>query len=235
MRIVKVGLLFAMLVGSCGLYASSPAGATASAGQNSQQFAGYTFSTPAEVRVQAQFVVPKINCGSNDGGIMATVQILTTGGFTAEVAANVFMQCNNGSPTYFAEAFDRAGQMPVSPGDSLVLRAQVNPANSVGELVASVDDLTTGTNWGTGTLSFHSAVASTAWIASEVDGLVAGTIPNFGKIQWVKASVNGSALGSINPESLQLIEHPNHPKVLVSTAALSSSGRSFKNVWVNGG
>jgi hypothetical protein len=50
-------------------------------------------------------------------------------------------------------------------------------------------------------------------------------------LQWTNVELDGSSLHSFNPNSYELIVHPNHPKPAVFTTPLSSSGDSFKNVW----
>jgi hypothetical protein len=57
-------------------------------------------------------------------------------------------------------------------------------------------------------------------------------VADFGKVNWVHVTLDGSPLGSDNIQGYDMVTHPNHPKPLVFTSPLSPSGESFTNTWV---
>ena len=116
----------------------------------------------------------------------------------------------------------------VNPGDTLELGLKTDPATpKIGD-IAVLDDVTTGQIYKrTGPLQGP----------SEAILAVAGAvlIPDFGTVSWTDVTLNGQTLASYNPTGNNLIEHPNHPKVLVRTTTILAGGKGFENRWTNGG
>ena len=118
--------------------------------------------------------------------------------------------------------------MTISAGDKVVLSASL--VASPFRQSTTVKDLTTGVTYGqASTVDPIKAVNVFGGARSLGD-----SIADFGTIEWVNATFEGSSLGSANPEGLNMINNPGHPKLLVGTSALSPSGSSFKNIWVRG-
>jgi hypothetical protein len=97
----------------------------------------------------------------------------------------------------------------------------------VGDL-AVLDDVTTGQIYKlTGPLQGPSQLC--VCVAGAV------SIPDFVTLSWTDVTLDGQTVASYGPTAYNLIEHPNHPKLLVRTMAIPVGSPSFENRWVTGG
>jgi hypothetical protein len=235
LRVVGVASLI-----SVGLTTELSGAAGASQERGSEGFAGYAANVSDQVTVvQAQLRVPPINCAGLVGtAFRPHVEIvgLTSTLAAAEVYAEINEVCtSNGNTIYQALALagDTSGgfAMTISPGDLVILRAVDDPGTGVQGQRATVEDRTTGVAM---TLrSAHSVVTpQSVWVGvgRYISGSIVGPVPNFGTLVWVKASVDGSALGSFSPQAYHMVDNGSG-QPLISTSPFSSSGGSFRNTW----
>jgi Peptidase A4 family len=227
MTIRRLILSVAILaVGLAGL--SSAAAATEPGG--SVQFAGYVATVPAaaSLTAEATLTVPMLNCAETLGSFdPASVgpSVEVTGG-KSETLADIIASCNGDDPVYRGVAIFLTTKVAIHAGDIVRLRVNVKASPFIAR--ATLIDVTTGQSQ-----SFSRSTGPYTPTGAQV-GMNAFGLPvaEFATVQWTDATVGGWSLGSLNPEALNMIRNPNHPKTLVRTSPLSSSGGSFRNIWV---
>jgi hypothetical protein len=224
-RVAVASVIAALLVVATG----SSAGAVGE-NQNSLDFAGYQTSTASgTVLIQAQLTVPLLSCGATSSAFGALAQILNASDFYN--GARLYGDCIDGSATYNAEALGVNLTGTIAPGDIMRFQVSVNPSKETKGIKATVTDVTTGATVTAiqGSMPF---VPTTVQVGMIPVG-VGESISDFGILHWTKVTVDRGTLDSAGAQAYNLTEHYNHPKNLVTTSALSPSGESFKNVWIN--
>ncbi len=161
--------------------------------------AGYAVrSTRSGFRVRASFTVPKIRCGSQFMAFAPTVAVFTSSEHRLNNTSgpSLFIGCYQGRARYFPELVVNGSiknylrGSEAHPGDKIIL--YVSESN-VGTFVSAVDQTRHFTRSrsgsGSGSVTFPN-VADYDWVRS---GRVQ-PVPNFGKLRFTGAKVNGKPL-----------------------------------------
>ncbi len=216
---------------ACSLSVAGLSGtAAASELPGSPEFGGYEFpiSSTSISTLSVQFTVPTIDCQGNTGTQEFTAQIM---GAADSVSASIAAGCNDGVSAYAVVAFDSPLSLSVNAGDKVALRCYADPAVQKNGEKVTVDDITTGESdtRESGPLEFKPV---SVWI-----GVVPTSqpyLPDFGRVQWVKALFNGHPFGSFEPQGYNLTVGNHNSKLVAFTSALTTSGLSFRNSWISG-
>jgi hypothetical protein len=196
----------------------------------SSNWSGYAATGPAGTftNVSATWTQPKVACGSQntyssywvglDGDTSSTVEQLGTEA-----------DCSGGQAKYYAwyEMYPRPGfsiPITVKPGD--VLSASV--VASLRGFTLTLNDVTTGKSFQT-TQKLNSAQRSSAEVVVEAPWS-GGVLPlaNYGTASFSGATANGSALGSLHPENIVMV----NPYGMKSTpTAFDSTNQAFSVNW----
>jgi hypothetical protein len=219
---------------------------TAAAYYRQPQYGGYLgfMDDPhAKGTVQAQFVVPTVTCPNALPGVaefevrVSTSKPIGDPNPPPDVTAAINATCTaqNATPSYAAVSTLGTMQMTISPGDRVVLRAAVDPTLTKRNKRATVHDETTGvTKSVVGNTESPNEQPYRAFIGMfQVNGAGAA-YPNFGRFEWVHATMTDQPVSDALFEQPYVLTGSNNADVLVRASALSPSGRSFWNTWLNG-
>jgi hypothetical protein len=228
-RVAVGGALCAVL---CVIGPAISAHAATTVASDNLELAGYVAPAPAGpvIRVHAQLTVPAtLDCSTATSVVVdAAVRVTSSGAYPTTDLVGI---CDHGVASWAATGFGGEFPMTVSAGDTVAMTIRIDTSRPFHGEKSIFEDLTTGVTM---------ARVTNLQIGSQPGVLVgmpvAGNInPQFGQLRWSKANVNNTALGSLNPQRYTLIEHPNHPKALIWTSALSPAGGAFTNTWASTG
>ena len=196
---------------------------------NGYNWGGYAATGSGFTSVSASWTEPDATCNSTNDLYAPWVGIDGEGSDTVE-QTGVATDCSSGSPVdepwyemYPADpVYLDTGSYPVNAGDSI--SASVTYAGS-NKYTLKLSDSSEG--WSYTTTQTLSASRESAEVIIESP---TGDYPDFGKITFTSAKVNGSSLSSFSPTALD----PSSNGVYeATTSALSSSGTSFSDTFLH--
>jgi hypothetical protein len=230
---LSMGLAAPVFASSAGSAAGGIHGARTAAA--SPSFAGYSIQAegPTPWKVAAQFVVPKVTCtggsGSPERAIDPSVGVYKTS--TKFSSAGLFVGCFKGNALYFV-ALTLNGtshnytNLAARPGDTVAVRVSQTSQSTV---VSTVDKSRTSvkqTLKGAGSQSGGAPwVGDTGW---DNPGLLG--VPNFNKMHFSNAALNGTPFGSAGGSALVRVNRVNGSTTQIKTGALSGDN-SFETVF----
>jgi hypothetical protein len=115
--------------------------------------------------------------------------------------------------------------MAIHPGDTISASVTTDGA---GSFTLSIRDLTTGGSFSTVQRSKKARLASAEVIAEAPSGS-GGVLPlaNFGTVGFTSATVNGAAIGSFNPDRIDMVSG----SITKATTSALSGGTAFSVAW----
>lgn len=166
-------------------------------------YAGYAVrSTRSGLSARATFTVPKISCGSRFMAFAPTVAVFTSSDHRISHSSgpSLFIGCYQGRARYFPELVVNGSiknylrGSEAHPGDKIVLYVS---ESKVGTFVSAVDQTRHFTRSrsgsGSGSVQFPT-VSDYDWVRSGV----VQPVPNFGKLRFSGAQVNGKRLTALS-------------------------------------
>ena len=200
----------------------------------SDNWAGYAATGGTYTSVQASWVEPSVTCGSEDTYSSFWVGLDGDGTSSVEQTGTE-ADCSGGQASY-SSWYEMYPANPVNyndnlqPGDSMT--ASVTTDGS-GNFTLTLTDNTEGWNE-TQNLSSSSAQDGSAEVIAEAP-YSNGVLPlsDFGTVDFTGATVNGSALGSSSPSSINLVSDGGVTEA--TTSSLDSTGEDFSVTWASTG
>jgi Peptidase A4 family len=190
-------------------------------------FAGYSVlrGGVGTWKVSAHIVVPKVKCTSTtERAIDASVGVYGKGGFSS---AGVFVGCYKGEPLYFLvlvvnRTDHKYTKLAPNPGDTVALHVF---QSSISTVVSVTDKSRLGVKkelHGAGSKGGSGPwVGDTAW-----DNPKELAVPNFGKLHFFKAKLNGQPFGAAGGSALVRLNRRNRTTMQIKTGKLIG-GTSF--------
>ncbi len=181
---------------------AAPHARTTPSTKKSATFAGYSINgTNGITGITTTIMVPKLKCSKTNRAIGASTGLYedSTTNFSS---ANLFIGCVKGKATYFPFLTVNGQEQDfrktaAHPGDMVTLQTDANTT----ETVVEVDDLTHSFSKSKTSAGYSSFVAN-PWIGDVTwssQGKVLG-VPDFGKIHFRTATLNGTPFGSLTPQ-----------------------------------
>lgn len=170
--------------------------------KKSTGFAGYQIHAKNGMTgVTTTIVVPKLKCSKTNRAIGASVG-LDQDSNSNPFSANLFIGCVKGKATYFPFLTVKGHRQSypktvAHPGDMVTLEVAANTT----ETVVEVDDLTHSFSKSKTSAGYSSFVAN-PWVGDVVWRTKSGAqgVPDFGKIHFRTATLNGTPFGSLTPQ-----------------------------------
>jgi Peptidase A4 family len=195
----------------------------------STNWSGYSAINGHYTSVSANWTQPTASCTSQTTYSSFWVGLDGDGSSTVE-QTGTSADCSGGSPRYYAW-YEMYPKFPVNlslairPGDSMTGSVTTNGS---GRFTLTIHDNTTGGNFVT-TQTLKRARLASAEAIAEAPSSSGGVLPltNFGTANFSAVTVNGAAIGSFNPDRIDMV---SGGVVKAQTSALSG-GTSFSVVW----
>jgi hypothetical protein len=215
--------------GSAGLHASSVnAPVHKISHSTSSNWSGYSAINGTYTRVSASWTQPTASCTSQTTYSSFWVGLDGDGSSTVE-QTGTSADCSGGRPSYYAwyemyPKFPVNLSLPVKPGDSI--SASVIASN--GRFTLTITNNTAHATYQT-TQTLKRARLASAEVIAEAPSGSGGVLPltNFGTVGFSSATVNGQALGSWNPDKIDMVANG----VTKATTSALSGGTSFSVAW----
>ncbi|HEX4788177.1 MAG TPA: G1 family glutamic endopeptidase [Actinospica sp.] len=200
----------------------------------SDNWAGYAASGGTYNSVSSSWVQPSVNCGSEDTWSSFWVGLDGDGTSSVEQTGTE-ADCSGGQAQYSSwyemyPAYPVTYNDTVQPGDSM--SASVTTDGS-GNFTLTLTDSTEG--WTeTQNQSSSSAQDGSAEVIAEAP-YSNGVLPlsDFGTVDFTNSTVNGGALGSSSPSSIDLVSDGGTTEA--TTSGLDGSGEDFSVTWDSSG
>jgi hypothetical protein len=195
----------------------------------SSNWSGYSAINGRYTSVSASWKQPTASCTSQTTYSSFWVGLDGDGSNTVE-QTGTSADCSGGKPSYYAW-YEMYPKFPVNlsiavrPGDSMTGTVTTDGS---GRFTLTIHNNTTGGNFSTSQTLKKARLASAEVIAEAPSGS-GGVLPltNFGTASFSAATVNGVAIGSFNPDKIDMVSG-GVTKAL--TSALSG-GTSFSVAW----
>ncbi len=195
----------------------------------SSNWSGYSAINGHYTSVSAQWTQPTASCTSQTTYSSFWVGLDGDGSSTVE-QTGTSADCSGGSPHYYAW-YEMYPKFPVNlsiairPGDSIT--GSVTTGGN-GRFTLTIHDNTTGGNFVT-TQTLKRAKLASAEAIAEAPSSSGGVLPltNFGTVAFSAVTVNGAAIGSFNPDRIDMV---SGGVTKAQTSALSG-GTSFSVAW----
>jgi hypothetical protein len=234
------------LVAALGLAALVTAGATSGGGQvshatrmvapnhkisqsTSSNWSGYSAINGRYTSVSANWTQPTASCTSQTTYSSFWVGLDGDGSSTVE-QTGTSADCSGGSPRYYAwyemyPKFPVTLSLAIRPGDSI---SGAVTTDGRGQFTLRLRNNTTGVVSQTTQRLKRARLASAEAIAEAPSGS-GGVLPltNFGTATFAAATVNGAAIGSFNPDRIDMVANG----VTKATTSALSGGTSFSVTW----
>ena len=195
----------------------------------SSNWSGYSAINGRYTSVSASWKQPTASCTSQTTYSSFWVGLDGDGSNTVE-QTGTSADCSGGSPRYYAW-YEMYPKFPVNlslairPGDSITGSVTTNGS---GRFTLTIRDNTTGGSFTT-TQTLKKARLASAEVIAEAPSGSGGVLPltNFGTASFSAATVNGVAIGSFNPDKIDMV---SGGVTKAQTSALSG-GTSFSVAW----
>jgi Peptidase A4 family len=195
----------------------------------STNWSGYSAINGHYTGVSANWTQPTANCTSQTTYSSFWVGLDGDGSSTVE-QTGTSADCSGGSPSYYAW-YEMYPKFPVNlsiavrPGDSMTGTVTTNGS---GRFTLHIHNNTTGGDFVT-TQTLKRARLASAEAIAEAPSSSGGVLPltNFGTASFSAVTVNGVAIGSFNPDRIDMV---SGGVVKAQTSALSG-GTSFSVTW----
>ena len=195
----------------------------------SSNWSGYSAINGRYTSVSAHWTQPAASCTSQTTYSSFWVGLDGDGSSTVE-QTGTSADCSGGSPRYYAW-YEMYPKFPVNlsiairPGDSITGSVTTDGR---GRFTLTIHDNTTGGNFVTTQTLKRAKLASAEAIAEAPSGS-GGVLPltNFGTVSFSAVTVNGAAIGSFNPDRIDMV---SGGVTKAQTSALSG-GTSFSVAW----
>jgi hypothetical protein len=194
----------------------------------STNWAGYSATGGTFKNVSATWKQPAVKCTADTSYSSFWVGLDGDGTNTVE-QIGTDADCSGGKPVYYAwyemyPKFPVNLSLTINPGDTI--SASVTTDGS-GSFTLSIKDTTTGGSFTTTQKLKHAKLGSAEVIAEAPSS--GGVLPlaNFGSVAFSAAMVNGQAIGSFNPDRIDMVSGTT---TKATTSALSS-GKAFTVTW----
>jgi Peptidase A4 family len=195
----------------------------------STNWSGYSAINGRYTSVSAHWTQPAASCTSQMTYSSFWVGLDGDGSSTVE-QTGTSADCSGGSPRYYAW-YEMYPKFPVNlsiairPGDSITGSVTTDGR---GRFTLTIHDNTTGGNFVTTQMLKRAKLASAEAIAEAPSGS-GGVLPltNFGTVSFSAVTVNGAAIGSFNPDRIDMV---SGGVTKAQTSALSG-GTSFSVAW----
>lgn len=200
--------------------------------QTSANWFGYVANSGGYTSVQSSWVEPSVDCTKGNGSAVFWVGLDGWGSGTVEQTGTE-ADCSNGSASYSAwwetypnNSIQTYGDT-VEPGDSLTAKVTFEGNNNYDIYLV---DNTRGWSEDNPQQGASGADNQSAEIVGETPGYGNNTyanLPDFSSLTFTNNSVNGQALGNVNPFAVDLVRNGH---TLGTTGALSG-GTDFPINW----
>jgi Peptidase A4 family len=195
----------------------------------SSNWSGYSAINGRYTSVSANWTQPAASCTSQTTYSSFWVGLDGDGSSTVE-QTGTSADCSGGSPRYYAW-YEMYPKFPVNlsiairPGDSITASVTTD---GKGRFTLTIHDNTTGGNFVTTQMLKRAKLASAEAIA-EAPSSSGGVLPltNFGTASFSAVTVNGAAIGTFNPDRIDMV---SGGVTKAQTSALSG-GTSFSVAW----
>jgi hypothetical protein len=195
----------------------------------SSNWSGYSAINGRYTSVSAQWKQPTASCTSQTTYSSFWVGLDGDGSNTVE-QTGTSADCSGGTPRYYAW-YEMYPKFPVNlsiairPGDSI--SGSVTTDGS-GHFTLTIRNTTTGGSFTT-TQTLKKARLASAEVIAEAPSGSGGVLPltNFGTVAFSAATVNGAAIGTFNPDKIDMV---SGGVTKAQTSALSG-GTSFSVAW----
>jgi hypothetical protein len=195
----------------------------------STNWSGYSAINGRYTSVSANWTQPTASCTSQTTYSSFWVGLDGDGSSTVE-QTGTSADCSGGSPRYYAwyemyPKFPVNLSMAVRPGDSMTGSVTTDGR---GRFTLTIHNNTTGGNYVT-TQTLKRARLASAEAIAEAPSSSGGVLPltNFGTASFSAVTVNGAAIGSFNPDRIDMV---SGGVTKAQTSALSG-GTSFSVTW----
>jgi hypothetical protein len=195
----------------------------------SSNWSGYSAINGRYTSVSANWTQPTASCTSATTYSSFWVGLDGDGSSTVE-QTGTSADCSGGAPKYYAwyemyPKFPTNLSLAIRPGDSI--SASVTTDGS-GRFTLMIRNNTTGQSFTT-SARLKSAKLASAEAIAEAPSSSGGVLPltNFGTASFSATTVNGQAIGSFNPDKIDMVSGST---VKAQTSALSG-GSSFSVAW----
>jgi hypothetical protein len=195
----------------------------------STNWSGYSAINGHYTSVSANWTQPTASCTSQTTYSSFWVGLDGDGSSTVE-QTGTSADCSGGSPQYYAwyemyPKFPVNLSIPIRPGDSMTGSVTTNGS---GRFTLTIHNNTRGGNFVT-TQTLKRARLASAEAIAEAPSSSGGVLPltNFGTASFSAVTVNGAAIGSFNPDRIDMV---SGGVVKAQTSALSG-GTSFSVAW----
>jgi Peptidase A4 family len=195
----------------------------------SSNWAGYSATGGRFTSVSATWKQPSASCTSTTAYSSFWVGIDGDGSNTVE-QLGTDADCSSGAPVYYAwyemyPKFPVNLSMAIHPGDTISASVTTDGA---GSFTLSIRDVTTGGSFSTVQRSKKARLASAEVIAEAPSGS-GGVLPlaNFGTVGFSSATVNGAAIGTFNPDKIDMVSG----SITKATTSSLSGGTAFSVTW----
>ena len=195
-------------------------------------WSGYDAMKGDFTSVSATWTQPSVNC-SQGGDVVFWVGL---GGGTASSDSlqqnGTFVQCESGKPVYSAwwetwpcNAITQYGGT-VKAGDKITA-STVNQGGN--KYVLTVTDSTEGWSVDPTKTGCNGGTTATAEVVTETPEIGSGLadLPDFGKVTYTSATINGAALSAASPTKVII----KRSGVTMDTTSAIKGGNSFTNTW----
>jgi hypothetical protein len=195
----------------------------------SSNWSGYAAFNGRYTSVSASWKQPTASCTSQTTYSSFWVGLDGYSSNTVE-QTGTSADCSGGVPKYYAW-YEMYPKFPVNL--SLAVRAGDTMSGSVttngsGQFTLTIRDVTTGASFSTVQTSKKARLSSAEAIAEAPSGS-GGVLPltNFGTASFSSVTVNGSAIGSFNPDRIDMVANG----VTKATTSSLSGGNAFSVTW----
>jgi Peptidase A4 family len=231
---MRSGLLLAAGIAAV-VVAGAPSALAASAGVDSNSWAGYYLSGAdgAFTSVSASWTEPTAACASGDQDVAFWVGL---DGISSDSVEQIGSQadCTSGTASY-AGWYDMYPAAPVyfsnvlNPGDALTASVTFSGTKTY---TLVLTDSTQG--WTKTATAEESGLArSSAEVVASGPGASGGspTLTDFGKVTYTACTVNGTSMGAQSPVKVTMVDDKGN--VMVLPGAMTSAGK-FSSTWERG-
>jgi hypothetical protein len=194
----------------------------------STNWAGYSATGGTFKNVSATWKQPAVTCTADTAYSSFWVGLDGDGTNTVE-QIGTDADCSGGKPVYYAwyemyPKFPVNLSLTINPGDTISASVTTNGS---GTFTLSIKDTTTGGSFTTTQKLKHAKLGSAEVIAEAPSS--GGVLPlaNFGSVAFSAAMVNGQAIGSFNPDRIDMVSGTT---TKATTSALSG-GTAFSVKW----
>ena len=191
--------------------------------------AGYfVTSPPASASASDKFKVPKVDCTSTTSAMALGSVVFTAG---ATTAAEIYIQCASGTPSYQAVVVANGVKKPATftpkVGDVVVASASESASAAKAELrdVTKAQDLTSSVKTG-GTISY---VLDGVDTLLEPDGTTKFPLPHFGPIRFTAGKEDKATVAAAGAVPVDLETTTGILKI--HTTALDPTGTSWQETF----